>query len=162
CRGTWTTSSTNLAFPPAPPPSPVSPHFQNSGIYRTRRCLNEPSLAASRSGGFAEMRTIALPSSQRLRTRAALALFGVATVVPFGLSATPVAAQAAPTLSVNDVRVTEGNPGSPQQLAAFTVSLSAPQPAAISVKVDTASGVGTDAAIEGTDFTGVHTTRVIP
>jgi hypothetical protein len=107
------------------------------------------------------MRSIALLAPRRLSSRAALVVFGLATAVPFGLSATPVSAQAAPTLSVNNVSVTEGNPGSPQRFASFIVSLSAPAPAAISFRVDTASGVGANAAIEGTDYTGVHGTRVI-
>src|SRR5690242_8982940 len=103
------------------------------------------------------MRSIGLSTRQRLRTRAAFALFGLAAAVPFGtLSATPAAAQTAPTLSVNDVSVAEGNPGAPQQFAVFTVSLSSAQTAAISFRATTANGTGADPAIAGTDYTAVN------
>jgi hypothetical protein len=50
------------------------------------------------------------------------------------------AAQAAPTLSINDVSVTEGNPGAPLHSAVFTISLKAAQPASISFQLKTADG----------------------
>jgi hypothetical protein len=111
------------------------------------------------------MRSIGLSNRQRLRTRAAFALFGLAAAVPVGtLSATPAAAATAPppTLSVNDVSVAEGNPGAPQQFAVFTVSLSSAQSAAISFRATTANGTGANPAIAGSDYTAVTTTGLIP
>lgn len=109
------------------------------------------------------MRTIRLSTRRRLRTRAAFALFGLASVIPIAtVSAAPVAAQSAPTLSVNDVSVNEGNIGGPAQNAVFTVSLSAAQPAAISFRATTADGTGPDAAIAGSDYTTVNRVFLIP